>query len=604
MATMEITAVTSTGNNAIDSLLKGVSWSAQNISYSFPTDPTNFVANYSTNMEQQKSFSPLTTAMQDGVRQALSLWASVANLIFTEVPDSTTYGVLRFGQTSGSSTAHAYYPSTSESGGDAWFGYSQPYTNPQWKTYSNYDFESMVHEIGHALGLKHPGNYNGDGTGEPPFADSSIDCLAYSLMSYHSYPGTDISKVGAASDSYPQSPMMDDIAAIQYIYGANYNTNSGNTTYTFSPNDTKIFRTVWDGNGIDTYDASAYSEGVTLQLAPGAWSTLGSSQLADLGNNQKAPGSVANAYLYGNDTRSLIENAIGGSGDDTLRGNAGNNSLSGGAGNDQLWGGTNGSDTLTGGAGSNAYWWDVKNANDSVISSSSTDAIIFTGFNFDLRTGGYTSSGDLWFSRNGGSSQVTIQGWQNQNSASRIQSFVFNESGTLKAFAWNATAQVEVDLYDGAYSSAAVRSVTCVDTSNAILRGSTGNDTITGGSGNDQIWGGSNGNDLLSGGAGLDSYWFGVNDGADTISADSTNNQDSVVFCGPGFGNGGIASTVVSSNNLTITLVQGASLTLQDWGEGGGYRLNQFNFQTGSMAGTYSLSIASDNQTPIWTKLG
>ena len=163
--------------------------------------------------------------------------------------------------------------SNQESGGDVWFGYNYSYTNPQWQTYTNYDFESMVHEIGHALGLKHPGNYSS--TDPAPYADASIDCLAYSLMSYHSYPGSDFSKVGPASNSYPQTPMMDDIAAIQYIYGANYNTNSGNTTYTFSPNDTKIFRTVWDGNGIDTYDASAYSEGVTLQLAPGAWSALG-----------------------------------------------------------------------------------------------------------------------------------------------------------------------------------------------------------------------------------------------------------------------------------------------------------------------------------------
>ena len=288
---------------------------------------------------------------------------------------------------------------------------------------------------------------------------------------------------------------------------------------------------------------------------------MGSRQLADLGNNQKAPGSVANAYLYGNDTRSLIENAIGGSGDDTLRGNAGNNSLSGGAGNDQLWGGTNGSDTLTGGAGSNAYWWDVKNANDSVISSSSTDAIIFTGFNFDLRTGGYTSSGDLWFSRNGGSSQVTIQGWQNQNSASRIQSFVFNESGTLKAFAWNATAQVEVDLYDGAYSSAAVRSVTCVDTSNAILRGSTGNDTITGGSGNDQIWGGSTGNDMLYGGLGSDVYWWHNTDGQDTVGYDADNVNDSLQLVGL---NRSDLTVTMSGSNVVMT-AGATSLTIQNW---------------------------------------
>ena len=367
MATMEIAQVSATGNNAIDSLLTGVKWSERDVSYSFPTADSTFITDYSKVMEPQHNFAALTANMQGGVRQAFSLWESVANISFTEVADSTTYGVIRLGQSSVPSTAHAYDPGNDESSGDVWFGYNFSYTDPQWKTYSNYDFMSMVHEIGHSLGLKHPGNYSKDDAS--PFADKSIDALQYSIMSYISYPGAAANDNEVGNTSYPQTPMLDDIATIQYIYGANFNFSADNTTYAFSPSDTTIFQTVWDGNGIDTYDASAYNEGVTFQLAPGWWSTLGAGQLADLGNNVKAPGSVANAYLFQNDARSLIENAIGGSGNDILRGGPGDNFLSGGAGNDALWGWTGGNDTLMGGAGSDTYWFAADRNKDTIVTA-------------------------------------------------------------------------------------------------------------------------------------------------------------------------------------------------------------------------------------------
>jgi len=322
-----------------------------------------------------ENFSPFTSTMQAGAREAFSLWASVANISFTEVTEPNAAGVIRMGRSSSAdegSSAFAYELGNDEPSADIWFGYTGSLENPHWNTYADVAFETEVHEIGHALGLKHPGDYNGDGQGEPPFAAANIDCLAYSTMSYIPYPGGDM-EANMGDTSYPQTPMLDDIAAIQYLYGANYNYNSNDTTYTFKPSDTKIFRTIWDGGGIDTYDASAYNEGVSLNLAPGAWSTLGASQLADLGDGQKPPGSVANAYLFGNDTRSLIENAIGGSGNDTLWGNAGNNTLSGGAGNDVLWGGPGGDDLLDGGAGSDTYWFTADGSTDTIKDASDNE---------------------------------------------------------------------------------------------------------------------------------------------------------------------------------------------------------------------------------------
>src|SRR5262249_1436090 len=145
----------------------------------------------------------------------------------------------------------------------------------------------------------------------------------------------------------PQTYMQDDIAALQFLYGANFNTNNTNTTYTFSPTTGQMFingvgqtaptgniiyRTIWDGGGIDTYDLSNYTTNLNIDLNPGAFSNFG----IQVANNRPlvngpvfAPGNVANALLYNGDVRSLIENAIGGAGNDTFTGNRVNNVIDG-----------------------------------------------------------------------------------------------------------------------------------------------------------------------------------------------------------------------------------------------------------------------------------
>ncbi len=119
------------------------------------------------------------------------------------------------------------------------------------------------------------------------------------------------------------------------------------------PGGNKVFMTLWDGGGTDTYDLSGYGAGVSINLAPGAWSTFAEEQLAHLGfqdGPRHAAGNVANAYLYGDDPASLVENALGGSGDDALRGNQADNLLAGNSGDDALYDGR-GNDTLLGGEG-------------------------------------------------------------------------------------------------------------------------------------------------------------------------------------------------------------------------------------------------------------
>src|SRR5262249_34507893 len=153
------------------------------------------------------------------------------------------------------------------------------------------------------------------------------------------------------STSYPQTLMMLDIAALQQMYGANYNTNAGDSVYKWDPSSgvmsingvnqiapggNKIFMTVWDGGGNDTYDFSNYSSGVKVDLTPGGWTTTSTTQLAALGSGKVAIGNIANALLYKDNVASLIENVIGSSGNDTILGNTANNKITGGKGNDSI----------------------------------------------------------------------------------------------------------------------------------------------------------------------------------------------------------------------------------------------------------------------------
>ncbi|PJN92662.1 protease, partial [Amaricoccus sp. HAR-UPW-R2A-40] len=90
----------------------------------------------------------------------------------------------------------------------------------------------------------------------------------------------------------------------------------------------RIFATIWDGGGYDTYDLSSYTTNLSIDLSPGGYSSFSAAQKAYLGggpNGGYARGNIFNALQYGNDTRSLIEAAIGGSGNDTMIGNVADN---------------------------------------------------------------------------------------------------------------------------------------------------------------------------------------------------------------------------------------------------------------------------------------
>jgi serralysin len=103
-----------------------------------------------------------------------------------------------------------------------WFNNSSHYYDNPIK--GNYGYEILIHETGHAMGLKHPQ----DTIGSFGIMPADHDSVEYTVMSYRSYVGGPLSYTMAA-DSYPQTLMMYDIAALQTMYGANYTSNNGDS---------------------------------------------------------------------------------------------------------------------------------------------------------------------------------------------------------------------------------------------------------------------------------------------------------------------------------------------------------------------------------------
>jgi Ca2+-binding RTX toxin-like protein len=201
--------------------------------------------------------------------------------------------------------------------------------------FGGYGFQTYMHEIGHSLGLSHPGTYDAGNGGSITYTNSaeySLDNRQYTIMSYFGgyAPGSGWQQDGTQSNwLYSSTPMLHDVAAIQAIYGADTTTRTSDTTYGFHSNagrdvfdftiDTTPIVTVWDAGGNDTIDLSGYSANQQLDLNAGTYSNIGGM----LGN-------FAIAYNV------VIENAIGGTGGDALYGNDANNSLRGGPGNDAI----------------------------------------------------------------------------------------------------------------------------------------------------------------------------------------------------------------------------------------------------------------------------
>lgn len=376
---LNVAGVASSGDQRIDGLIEGDKWNGA-ITYGDPAKASEYGASFP---EKLTNFSQLSTAQLRVAQAALDTAAlgqpkgaagfSVEGFTDLSVSyDRTGSALLALANTSDPATAYGYFPSEEPIGGDAFFGSSG--RNP---VVGNYDYQTILHELGHTLGLKH-----GQEAGLYGALPDAVNSHEYSVMTYDSYIGSPGKVYSNELWGGPQTYMMLDIAALQHMYGADFTTNAGNTVYSWSPSTgqtlvdglaaltpggNRILMTVWDGGGTDTYDLSSYATNLNINLRPGEYSVFSATQLAGLGggpNDGHARGNVFNALQYEGDARSLIENAIGGSGRDTIIGNAAANKLIGNAGGDYL-NGDAGADVLRGGAG-----------NDTLIGANGADVLI------------------------------------------------------------------------------------------------------------------------------------------------------------------------------------------------------------------------------------
>jgi serralysin len=497
-----VTTIGPTGLQFIDGLLAGKKWDSHIIYYSDPDSVSDYQSNYPAN--PLKGFHQLSAQQMAAVHQALDQGSYTDKLGYRDYSvegftnlgisyfEDSGYSTLRFGNNTDAGTAYAYYPDTHGAAGDVWFGNSGK--TPVQGDYHNY---TVIHEIGHALGLKH-GHETG-GYGALPF---DTDSMEYSVMTYRSYVGSDAKFVYNEEWGYAQTFMMYDIAALQHMYGADFDANYGNTTYTWNPTTgasylngvlalapggNRIFQTIWDGNGYDTYDLSNYSTDLEINLTPGYHSTFSQAQLAFLGggpNGGYARGNVFNALQYNGDPRSLIEMAIGGSGDDHIVGNAAANSLLGNAGDDVL-SGVGGNDALYGGDGKDTL---DGGANNDGLDGGAGDDVLVGGSEADTLNGGdgidtasYTSSAE-------GVDARLIGGGYAGDAIGDVWIGIENLLGSTFS--------------DVLFGDAGVNSLTG-GAGDDYLNGQGGQDALLGDAGADRLEG-SAGMDMLRGGAGAD----------------------------------------------------------------------------------------------------
>lgn len=350
--------ISASDDSRVDSLLSGSKWGAGSvgtpvtITYSFPGQSS--VWQYTE--EVNAGYTGLNSSQQSDFRAALDSWAEVSQIAFVEVADGTTYGDIRVAFTqaiSGNTLGYAYLPgsgsvsgsiiSPSAAAGDVWL-------NPTLTDLSSgsVGYSTLIHEVGHALGLKHSFEAE-DGF---PSLSTEFDTTQYTVMSYTDYDGAGyvFEEVSGGYYTYQavqaETPMVYDILAAQYMYGVDTTTRTGDDTYTFSV--TAQLKTIWDAGGTDTIDLSNQQVSADLNLEAGSYSDIGQRQMTYSGPLTQAEDNIAIAFGV------TIENAIGTSYDDFLAGNAANNVLEGGGGNDQL-DGKSGVDTAVFNGSKSAY---------------------------------------------------------------------------------------------------------------------------------------------------------------------------------------------------------------------------------------------------------
>ncbi|MBY6155038.1 M10 family metallopeptidase C-terminal domain-containing protein [Vannielia litorea] len=387
-------------------------------------------------------------------------------------------------------------------------------------TIDSYSFQTYLHEIGHALGLVHSGNYDG-------FATYGVDnhfINDTTQMTVMSYFGAD--EAGLGDYVTIATPMIADVAAMWVLYGEPTTpVYAGNTTWFGNSNvggtmgtvfgyifdgdtwDTDIYQggdlgmTVVDTDGIDTWDLSSVVVAQVINLMEGGISDIG--------------GVVGNIVVS---LGTIIENVIGGSGNDDIFGNDADNDIEGGGGSDWYFESL-GNDTFDGGTGTDRVIYTIDTSGISVtdmgggtlLVTSSLGTDTYTSVEFYEFTDGILTEAEVLALAGG-----PIEGDDDPNTLNGTEDddeiYGFAGNDTIKGFGGNDI------IFGGADDDRLIGG-----DGDDEIEGEAGEDTIYGGIGNDIMNGGANkdiiygqdGDDEINGGVGIDTVFGG--DGIDKI---------------------------------------------------------------------------------------
>jgi serralysin len=308
--------------------------------YTFPKSAPSYLTN---RLDESAAsllygWQPFNEQQQLFTRQALNAISQVVDVNFIAATDSDRLNTLSFSTNyQGASRGVFTSPAASFAASDVIINSlasglsAKPDPDVAAPTADGFEAALWLRSIGGALGLKTPAletEQAGIDSPAAPFLSLEVDIAPANAQQAS---GQILSSMLAgvkdiADTQYSLNLGLLDLAALHFLYGPSPSARAGDDVYTLDPARTNF---IWDGGGIDTLDASASNQGVTLYLSPGEHGFAGAAAAA----------SIFSAGQQTINFGTRIEKVVGSDFADTLVGDGYDNTLTGGDGSDLLDGG-------------------------------------------------------------------------------------------------------------------------------------------------------------------------------------------------------------------------------------------------------------------------